>query len=1080
MPNMAEAHYHLAGCLAQQHRIEEAQSHYLRAIEIHPQYAEAFAAISSIYQAKGQLDLAEQALRESIFLNPQSYVALNNLGNLLKASQRFEEAESCYMQALSIRPEFSAGYNNLGLVLRDQARLEEAEAAFLCALEYQPNSVQALNNLGLVYKETGRLQEAKTQYQKAIAVDAHYAPAYCNLGMAFEAEGDFTNAEIALSAAIQYQPEFAEAFNNIGIVFKDQWRLQEAEKHFKEAIRIKPTYVEAYSNLGSTFKDAGKLLEAEIAYKQALDLNPHYYQAMSNLLFCLTHNPTIDKVALFKAHARFGERFETPLKAQWQAHLQNKDADRPLNIGFVSGDLRNHAVAFFIEPIIAHLANYPQLNLYAYANSNTHDDVSERLASYFKTWRKVARMSDDELAHTIRHDQIDILIDLSGHTAGHRLLTFARKPAPIQASWIGYPGTTGLTAMDYFLADKYLLPPGQLDDQFTEKLVQMPACSPFMPADDAPPVNALPALSNGYITFGSFNRPSKLSQQVINLWASLMQAVPQSKILMGAMSVEGENSQILSWFAEAGISADRIMLHQRSSMQQYLKLHQEVDICLDTFPYNGGTTSWHAIWMGVPTLTMAGDILPSRIGACVLGHVGLDRFVVRNEATFVEEGVFWSENLEALATIRAELRARFAKSPIGKPALVTAGLERALRQMWQNYCQDLPTTSFEISLQDINYYPETQTVSNEENAPIFVTQPLLPALKDYVPYLEQIWKNKFLTNGGPFHQQLERELCDYLGVKHIALFTNGTLALLTALQSLRITGEVITTPYSFVATAHSLLWNGIKPVFVDIDPISLNMDPAKIVAAITPQTTAIMPVHCYGHPCEVEAIQKIADDYNLKVIYDAAHAFGVRKDGESVLLHGDLSVLSFHATKVFNTFEGGAIICPDAKTKARIDHLKNFGFVDEQTVVATGINGKMSEINAAFGLLQLKGIDAALQKRKEIDALYRQQLANITGIVCIPSAGEDVANYSYFPILVKADYPMARDALYQKLRDAGIYARRYFYPLISDFPMYRGLPSAAHDNLTVARQAANEVICLPIFPDLTPEQVARIVSYIRD
>ena len=363
--------------------------------------------------------------------------------------------------------------------------------------------------------------------------------------------------------------------------------------------------------------------------------------------------------------------------------------------------------------------------------------------------------------------------------------------------------------------------------------------------------------------------------------------------------------------------------------------------------------------------------------------------------------------------------------------------------------------------------------------PIYVTQPSLPPLAEFMPYLEAIWANKILTNGGPFHQQLEKALCDYLGVKHLALFSNGTLGLVTALQALRVTGEVITTPYSFVATAHSLLWNGIKPVFVDVDPNTLNLDPAKIEAAITPHTTAIMPVHCYGHPCDVGAIQKIADNYNLKVIYDAAHAFGVQDDGGSVLRHGDLSVLSFHATKVFNTFEGGAIICPDAKTKQRIDHLKNFGFVDEVTVVAPGINGKMSEINAAFGMLQLQHVDEALAKRKSIDAAYREALRNVPGIRCLQDAGEQVANYSYFPLLVEADYPLSRDALYQKLKDNNIYARRYFYPLITDFPMYRGMPSAQRENLPVATAAAQKVICLPIYPNLTAHDLQRVVRIVQ-
>ena len=364
-------------------------------------------------------------------------------------------------------------------------------------------------------------------------------------------------------------------------------------------------------------------------------------------------------------------------------------------------------------------------------------------------------------------------------------------------------------------------------------------------------------------------------------------------------------------------------------------------------------------------------------------------------------------------------------------------------------------------------------------APIYVTQPDLPPLEDFIPMLQQIWDNKILTNGGPFHQKLEQALCDYLGVQHISLFTNGTIALVTALQALRITGEVITTPYSFVATAHSLLWNGIKPVFVDIDPETLNLDPDRIEAAITPQTTAIMPVHCYGRPCDTTRIQRIADNYGLKVIYDAAHAFAVRDAGGSILRHGDLSVLSFHATKVFNTFEGGAIVCPDAKTKLRIDQLKNFGFVDEVTVVAPGINGKMNEVQAAFGLLQLGRVDAALVRRKAVDARYRAGLDGIRGIRCLGHADEQAINHAYFPVLVQPEFGLSRDELYARLKQRGINGRRYFYPLISDFPMYRGLTSAKHDNLPCARRAAEQVICLPIYPALDDATVNVVTEAIR-
>jgi len=363
--------------------------------------------------------------------------------------------------------------------------------------------------------------------------------------------------------------------------------------------------------------------------------------------------------------------------------------------------------------------------------------------------------------------------------------------------------------------------------------------------------------------------------------------------------------------------------------------------------------------------------------------------------------------------------------------------------------------------------------------PITVTRPYLPPLQEFIPYLEKIWGSKWLTNNSAFHQELEKALCEYLGVEHLALFCNGTIALITALQSLRITGEVITTPYSFVATTHSLFWNNIQPVFVDIDPKTMNLDPEKIEAAITPRTTAIMPVHCYGLPCDVESIQRIAEIYGLKVIYDAAHAFGVRYKGQTLLKYGDLSVLSFHATKVFTTMEGGAIVCPDAKTKERIDYLKNFGIADEVTVVAPGINGKMNEVQAAFGLLQLRHIDEAIALRRAIDQRYRDAFSNIPGLTMAPLFPEVEHNYSYFPVLVGPDYPLKRDQLYDALRASGIHARRYFYPLISNMPMYRGLPSAVPANLPVAQEVAARILCLPIYPDLGDADLQLIIDIVR-
>lgn len=363
--------------------------------------------------------------------------------------------------------------------------------------------------------------------------------------------------------------------------------------------------------------------------------------------------------------------------------------------------------------------------------------------------------------------------------------------------------------------------------------------------------------------------------------------------------------------------------------------------------------------------------------------------------------------------------------------------------------------------------------------PIYVTQPSMPPLEEFEVLLKEIWDNKILTNNGPFHQQFEKALGEYLGVKHISVFSNGTLALITALQALRITGEVITTPFSFVATTHALWWNNIKPVFADIEPNYFNLDPQKVEAAITPQTTAIMPVHVYGNPCQIEKLQQIADTYGLKLIYDAAHAFGVQMNGNSVLNYGDLSILSFHATKVFNTIEGGAIISPDEKTKKRIDYLKNFGFAGETTVIEPGINAKMNELQAAYGLLQLKYVDNYIIERKRVADLYRQHLKGIKGITLLNDIELVKHNYSYFPILVEVqDYGISRDELYEKLKKNNINGRRYFYPLISQFPSYKGLISSKAENLPVAEEVAKKVICLPIYPLLSDNEISKITNVI--
>lgn len=363
------------------------------------------------------------------------------------------------------------------------------------------------------------------------------------------------------------------------------------------------------------------------------------------------------------------------------------------------------------------------------------------------------------------------------------------------------------------------------------------------------------------------------------------------------------------------------------------------------------------------------------------------------------------------------------------------------------------------------------------NSPIYVTQPVLPELDEFIPYLEKIWENKILTNCGPLHQQLEQELCTYLGVDYISLFNNGTIALVTALQALGLTeGEVITTPYTFVATAHSIVWNNLTPVFVDIDPKTSNIDPINVEKAITDKTVAILPVHCYGIPCDVEKLQEIANLHNLKLIYDAAHAFGVIHQGKSLLKYGDLSVMSFHATKVFNTFEGGAIVCHSAEMKQRIDRLKNFGIVNESTIDDISLNGKLSEVHAALGLLQLKNIDYTLQARQKIDRIYRSSFIDIEGIRCIERIDLVKDNYSYFPIVISEPYPLSRDELFEKLKLNNIFARKYFYPIMTDLTVYKKYQSDTPE----AKRLSEQVLCLPLYPDLCMESVEKIINLIKD
>lgn len=629
----------------------------------YPSCGEGWKMLGVVYSQLGRDSDALVPMQKAAELLPKDAQAQNNLGITQQALGKLNEALSSFKRALKIEPKFVEAHSNMGTLLQAQDKAEEAEACYRRALKLAPGDAETHNRLGHLLKITGRLDEAQANFQQAL----------------------------------KYRPGFAEAHNNLGGVLKLANRIDDAERHFRQAILIKADLPEAHSNLGGILYELGHLDEAEACWRKALAIKPDLAEAHCNLLFSLIQNTHLDAAALFKEHCRFGQRFESLLASTSVKHDHSKIADRCLRVGIVSGDLRDHAIAYFIEPVLGSLASSKQLSLHAYSNHNINDHTTQRIRQYFSQWNAVAGMNDDVLANKIRSDHIDILIDLSGHTAKNRLVTFAKKPAPLQVSWMGYPCTTGMRAMDYYFSDRHILPSGLLDDQFTEQIVRLPANAPFLPSTEASPVQPLPALNNGYVTFGSFNRLSKLNPSVISLWAELMCALPDSRMVLGAMPEEGKYDALIDWFECKGVNRERLHFHPRSDMGSYLNLHHQIDICLDTFPYNGGTTSLHALWMGVPTLTLAGDTAAGRSGAGILGHVGLEAFIAHNEADFVKKGVYWSENLDELSTIRAELRARLADSSVGHPEWIAAGVEHALRIMWERWCDGLPPASFEVT-----------------------------------------------------------------------------------------------------------------------------------------------------------------------------------------------------------------------------------------------------------------------------------------------------------------------------------------------------------------------------------------------
>ena len=574
-------------------------------------------------------------------------------------------------------------------------RDDQAIVIYQAALRLDPKNATACNKLGMALQAAGKMDEAIEAYQQMLALTPGSALAYNNIGSVQQAQGLIESAMQNYLRALDIEPRFAPFHFNLGTSLLILERFEEALKCFSNAIEFDPKSRAAHNNLISVLSKQGRIDEAIDRCRQALKIHPEWETLHSDLLFSLSHSPHVNAASLRAEHRRFAEQFEAPLCANWPQHGNVRDPGRRLRIGFVSADLNNHAVAHFITPVLENLVHAPGLEMLAYSNSKLNDHVTEHLRGLVSVWQQVDHLSHEELAQQINDDGIDILIDLSGHTGNNRLPTFARKPAPLQASWIGYPGTTGLQAMDYYLTDRHIAPPGLLDEQFTEKLLFLPASAPFIPLPDAPPISPAPACEHGHITFGSFNRPGKLSRDVIARWSTLLLAIPDAKMVLAGMQSEEISNKLRAWFAKEGIAAERLSFYAHTNTSDYLALHRLVDVCLDTFPYTGGTTTLHALWMGVPTLTMTGSNLLSRVGATLLKHVGLDAFIAEDAADFVQKGSLIANDIAQLSALRKDLRARVKNSAMGQPALIAAGLDNALRSMWQRWCAGLAPVSFE-------------------------------------------------------------------------------------------------------------------------------------------------------------------------------------------------------------------------------------------------------------------------------------------------------------------------------------------------------------------------------------------------
>ncbi len=664
-PQHAEAHNNLGVALAKEEELDEAVACYQRALQLKPEYAEAHFNLGVALKEQGKLDEAIASYRRALELKPDFAKAMGNLGFTLKEQGKLDEAIACYHKALEMNPDAAEVHNNLGIALKDQDKLDEAIAAYRRALQLRPNYADAAYNLGNAVKEQGKLDEAIASYRRALELKPDYTDAQNSLGIGMQLQGRVDAAATCFRRVLQFQPENHDAHNNLGNVLREGAQVTAALASYRRALQLNPDFAEALSNLGSALKDQCLLDEAFASYRRALELKPDFSDVRSNMIFSLNYRPGVTLAKLAEAHAEFDRRYAMPPPASWPVQELHRETARPLRLGFVSPDFCQHPVSVFLIRPLENLDRH-EVEIVCYNDRGPQDRMTARFQAVSTVWRDVLGWNHEQLATRIRDDKIDILFDLAGHTACNRMLTFVRKPAPIQITWIGYEGTTGLSAIDYLIADRYMVPEGA-ESHYREKVLRLPGCYVcFDPPEDAPAVSPLPALRSGHVTFGSCNNLAKLNDEVIVLWAEILRRVPHSRLLLKYRGLEDETlrGRYFALFATHGIGAERLDIEGWSPLRELFARHDAIDVALDPFPFAGGVTTCIAMWMGVPVVTWPGETFASRHALSYLSTIGLTETIAASREEYVEIAAGLAADLPRLAAIRTGLRPQMAASPL--------------------------------------------------------------------------------------------------------------------------------------------------------------------------------------------------------------------------------------------------------------------------------------------------------------------------------------------------------------------------------------------------------------------------------